>query len=244
MVDRLSLSNHVLLEASVSLDPMMFSETTLAGAYIIDVERHRDSRGYFARSFCADAFLAHGLKPFVAQGSISFNTKRGTLRGMHFQYPPAAEAKYVRCTKGAATDVIVDLRPESPTYLQHVAVNLSAGNGRGLYVPERFAHGFMTLTDDTELVYLISNYHTPCAQGGLAYDDRALGIAWPAEVRVISERDKAWKQYSEIGAELKVRMSLAALDDGCAAAAVNLKLAPASQFRPETPTASQIDDRQ
>jgi dTDP-4-dehydrorhamnose 3,5-epimerase len=189
---------------------MMFSETMLAGAYIIDVSRHQDNRGYFARVYCVDAFQARGLKPCVAQESISFNVKHGTLRGMHFQYPPAAEAKYVRCTRGAVMDVIVDLRPESPTYLRHVAVGLSADNGRGIYVPERFAHGFVTLTDETELVYLISNCYTPDAQGGLAYDDPTLGIAWPVEVRAISERDKAWKPCSEIGTELMVRMSLAA----------------------------------
>jgi dTDP-4-dehydrorhamnose 3,5-epimerase len=131
---------------------MIFSETILAGAYTVDIDRHHDNRGYFARVFCADEFSAHGLKATVAQGSVSFNAKRGTLRGMHFQYPPATETKFVRCTRGAVVDVIVDLRPESPTYLQHVAVNLSAANGRGLYVPERFAHGFVTLTDDTELV--------------------------------------------------------------------------------------------
>ncbi|WP_314946295.1 dTDP-4-dehydrorhamnose 3,5-epimerase family protein [Bradyrhizobium cosmicum] len=185
---------------------MIFSETILTGAYTVDVDRHQDNRGYFARIFCADTFLAHGLKSVVAQGSISYNAKRGTLRGMHFQYPPAAEAKYVRCSKGAVADVIVDLRPESPTYLRSVTVNLSADNGRGLYIPERFAHGFITLTDDAELIYLISNYHVPGAEGGLSHDDPALAIAWPTDVRVISERDRAWKPYSEIGAELKARM--------------------------------------
>jgi dTDP-4-dehydrorhamnose 3,5-epimerase len=187
---------------------MIFSETILAGAYTVDIDRHQDRRGHFARVFCADEFSAHGLKPVVAQGSVSFNAKRGTLRGLHFQYPPATETKYVRCTRGAAVDVIVDLRPESPTYLEHVAVNLSADNGRGLYVPERFAHGFLTLTDDTELVYLISNYHTPGAEGGLRYDDPALGVAWPVPVQVTSERDKQWKAYNEVQIELKARMSL------------------------------------
>ncbi|MGH9697302.1 MAG: dTDP-4-dehydrorhamnose 3,5-epimerase family protein, partial [Bryobacteraceae bacterium] len=164
----------------------------------------------FARVFCADEFSAHGLKATVAQGSVSFNAKRGTMRGMHFQYPPASETKFVRCTRGAVVDVIVDLRPESPTYLQHVAVNLSADNGRGLYVPERFAHGFVTLTDDTELVYLISNYHTPGAEGGLHHDDPALGVIWPVPIQVIAERDNRWKAYSEIQAELKMRMSITA----------------------------------
>ncbi|MET3911279.1 dTDP-4-dehydrorhamnose 3,5-epimerase [Bradyrhizobium sp. S3.3.6] len=192
---------------------MIFSETILAGAYTVDIDRHRDNRGSFARVFCADTFLAHGLKPVVAQGSISYNAKGGTLRGLHFQYPPAAETKYVRCTRGAVIDVIVDLRPESPTYLGYVTVNLSADNGRGLYIPERFAHGFVTLADDTELIYLISNYYSPGAEGGLSHDDPALAIIWPVEVRVISERDRAWKPYSEIGAELKARMSPALRQD-------------------------------
>jgi dTDP-4-dehydrorhamnose 3,5-epimerase len=189
---------------------MIFSETILAGAYTVDIDRHHDNRGYFARVFCADEFSAHGLKATVAQGSVSFNAKRGTLRGMHFQYPPATETKFVRCTRGAVVDVIVDLRPESPTYLQHVAVNLSAANGRGLYVPERFAHGFVTLTDDTELVYLISNYYTPGAEGGLRHDDPVLGLTWPVPIQVIAERDTRWKAYSEIQAELKMRMGITA----------------------------------
>jgi len=189
---------------------MMFSETILAGAYTVDIDRHHDNRGYFARVFCADEFSAHGLKPTVAQGSVSFNAKRGTLRGMHFQYPPATETKFIRCTRGAVVDVIVDLRPEAPTYLQHVAVNLSAANGRGLYVPERFAHGFVTLADDTELVYLISNYYTPGAEGGLRHDDPVLGLIWPVPIQVIAERDTRWKAYSEIQAELKMRMSITA----------------------------------
>ncbi|MDA9404493.1 dTDP-4-dehydrorhamnose 3,5-epimerase [Bradyrhizobium sp. CCBAU 45389] len=189
---------------------MIFSETILPGAYTVDIDRHQDDRGYFARMFCADSFLAHGLRPVFVQGSISYNAKRGTLRGLHFQYPPAAETKYVRCTKGAVVDVIVDLRPESTTYLRHITVNLSADNGRGLYIPERFAHGFITLTDDTELTYLIGNYYAPGAEGGLPHDDPAIAIAWPLEVRVISERDRRWKRYSEIGAELKAGMSLAA----------------------------------
>lgn len=188
---------------------MIFSETILAGAYTVEIDRHQDNRGYFARVFCADTFLAHGLKPVVAQASISYNAKRGTLRGLHFQYPPATENKYVRCTKGAVADVIVDLRPESATYLRHVIVNLSADNGRGLHIPERFAHGFITLTDDTELIYLISNYYTPGAEGGLPHDDPSLGISWPAEVRVLSDRDRAWKPHGNIGDELKARMNIA-----------------------------------
>jgi dTDP-4-dehydrorhamnose 3,5-epimerase len=187
---------------------MIFSESKLAGAYTVDIDRRNDDRGYFARMFCADEFSARGLRSIVAQASVSFNAKRGTLRGFHFQYPPAAETKYVRCTKGAVFDVIVDLRPESSTYLEHVAVVLSAENGRGLYIPKCFAHGFITLEDDTELTYLISESHAPDAEGGFRYDDPMLGVDWPLPVRVISRRDKAWSLISEIEDDLKLRMNL------------------------------------
>ena len=189
---------------------MIFSETKLAGAFTIDLDRREDNRGHFARVFCADEFSAYGLKPTVAQASLSFNAKRATLRGLHFQYPPAAETKYVRCTKGAIFDVIVDLRPSSPNYLEHFSVILSGENGRGLYIPERFAHGFITLEDDTEVSYLIGESHTPNAEGGLRYDDLMLGVDWPLSVRVISQRDKAWRSISEIEDGLRVRMSIGA----------------------------------
>lgn len=187
---------------------MIFSETRLAGAYTVDIDRRKDDRGYFARMFCADEFSAHGLRSAVTQASVSFNAKRGTLRGLHFQYPPGAETKYVRCTKGAVFDVIVDLRPESSTYLEHLAVVLSAENGRGLYVPKRFAHGFVTLENDTELIYFIGEYHAPNAEGGLRYDDPMLGVDWPLPARVVSPRDMAWRPISEIEDALRFRMSL------------------------------------
>lgn len=186
---------------------MIFSETRLAGAYTVDIDRREDHRGHFARVFCADEFSAHGLKSTFAQASVSFNTKRATLRGMHFQYPPHTETKYVRCTKGAVFDVIIDLRPESSTYLEHVAVVLSAANGRGLYVPKRFAHGFITLEDNSELTYLIGESHAPNAEGGLRYDDPLLKLDWPLPVSVISQRDTAWKPISEIKDGLKLRLS-------------------------------------
>jgi dTDP-4-dehydrorhamnose 3,5-epimerase len=187
---------------------MIFSETRLAGAYTVDLDRREDHRGHFARVFCAEEFAAHGLKPDVAQSSLSYNRKRGTLRGLHFQYPPAAETKYVRCTRGAILDVIVDLRPESATYLQHLAVTLSAENGRGLYIPKRFAHGFLTLEDHSEVSYLISEAHAPGAEGGLGYDDPALGLVWPLPIAVIAERDRAWKQVRDIQDELRSRMEI------------------------------------
>ena len=127
---------------------MIFTETKLAGAFIIDLERREDNRGFFARTFCQHEFEEHGLKPVIAQANLAFNKRKGTLRGMHFQFPPAAETKLVRCTRGAILDIIVDLRPESPTYLEHVEVELSADNYRALYVPERFAHGYQALEDD------------------------------------------------------------------------------------------------
>lgn len=185
---------------------MIFHETRLAGAYVIDAERREDERGYFARVFCTDEFAAFGLKPVVAQSSVSFNVKRGTLRGLHFQYPPAAETKYVRCTRGAVFDVIVDLRPESATYLQHFGVELSVRSGRGLYVPERFAHGFVTLEDATELVYMIGEAYAPGLEGGLPFDDPAFGIDWPVAGEVVSRRDREWRPFADIGAVLERRM--------------------------------------
>src|SRR5882757_8892723 len=183
---------------------MIFSETILTGAYTVDIDRHQDNRGYFARVFCANEFLAHGLKPMVAQGSVSFNSKRGTLRGMHFQYPPATETKYVRCTRGAIVDIIVDLRPESPTYLQHVAVELNEDNQRALYVPERFAHGYQVLCDETDTTYMVGEFYTPDAEGGLMFDDPRLALKWPLPVSVISEKDMKFRLLDDIEPELHV----------------------------------------
>lgn len=185
---------------------MIFSETKLAGAYIIDVDRREDNRGFFARMFCQKEFAAHGLNPVIAQTNIGSNRKRGTMRGMHFQYPPAAESKYVRCTRGTILDIIVDLRPESPTYLQHVAVELSAENQRGLYVPERFAHGYITLEDNTDTTYLVGEFYTPGAEGGLMYDDPRLALCWPIPVNVISAKDLQWQALDDIEDDLRLRM--------------------------------------
>lgn len=185
---------------------MIFSETKLSGAFAVDIERPEDDRGSFARIFCGDEFLLNGLKPVIAQANISTNKKRGTLRGLHFQYPPAAETKYVRCMKGAVLDIIVDLRPESPTFLEHLLVELSAENGRGLYVPERFAHGFVTLSDETELLYLAGGVYSPGAEGSLRYDDPLLEIHLPLPVSVISERDRRSRLLVQIGSELTQRM--------------------------------------
>lgn len=187
---------------------MIFTETKLKGAYIIDIERKEDSRGFFARVFCQKEFEAHGLKPLIAQANIAFNVKKGTLRGMHFQYPPAAETKLVRCTRGAILDIIVDLRPESPTYLDHIAVELNEDNQRALFVPERFAHGYQVLRDGTETSYQVGEFYTPGVEGGLMYNDRRLGLQWPLPVAAISEKDAVWKLLDDIEPELKQKMRI------------------------------------
>jgi dTDP-4-dehydrorhamnose 3,5-epimerase len=187
---------------------MIFNETKLKGAFVLDIERREDNRGYFARVFCQREFEKHGLKPTIVQGNVAFNKRKGTLRGMHFQYPPAAETKLVRVTRGAILDIIVDLRPESPTYLEHVAVELSADNARSLYVPERFAHGYQVLEDGTETSYQVGEFYAPSCEGGLLHNDPRLGLEWPLHVSEISEKDAGWKSLDLIEAELKARMHL------------------------------------
>ncbi len=177
---------------------MIFHPTALEGAYIIELEPRSDDRGFFARSFCANEFTEHGLKPTVAQANVSYNHKAGTMRGMHYQVPPAAETKLVRCTAGAIHDVIVDLRPGSPTYLQHIGVDLTAQNRLALYVPEMFAHGYLTLTDGAEVTYQVGEFYTPGMERGIRYDDPALGLAWPRDVAVISEKDRSWPAFQPV----------------------------------------------
>src|SRR5258705_7437171 len=186
---------------------MIFTETALKGAFILDLERREDSRGFFPRAFCQHEFEAHGLKPVIAQANLAFNKKKGTLRGMHFQYPPAAETKLVRCTRGAILDIIVDLRPESPTYLDHVAVELTADNHRALYVPERFAHGYQVLEDETETSYQVGEFYAPGAEGGLLPSDPRLGLTWPLPVTEISLKDADWQVLGKIEPELKLRLT-------------------------------------
>jgi dTDP-4-dehydrorhamnose 3,5-epimerase len=171
---------------------MKFTETKLQGAFILELEHRSDNRGFFARTFCQKEFEAHGLNPNVAQSNLSFNEKAGTLRGLHYQTPPAIEAKLFRCIKGAIYDVIVDMRPDSPTYLQHFGIELSADNHLALYVPEMFAHGYQALQDGTEVLYQVSEFYTPGVEKGLRYDDPALGINWPMPATVVSEKDLSW----------------------------------------------------
>lgn len=186
---------------------MIFTETKLKGAFVVDIERRGDSRGFFARAFCQREFAAHGLKPLIAQANIAFSQQKGTLRGMHFQFPPAAETKFVRATRGAVIDIIVDLRPESPTYLQHVSVELTEENGRAIYVPERFAHGYQVLRDATETSYQVGEFYAPETEGGLLYDDPRLGLKWPLPVTAISDKDRAWKSLDQQEVDVKRRMS-------------------------------------
>jgi dTDP-4-dehydrorhamnose 3,5-epimerase len=185
---------------------MIFTELPLAGAFVIDLERREDDRGFFARMFCQREFADHGLEPVIAQANVAWSKRKGTLRGMHFQYPPAAETKYVRCTRGAIVDVIVDLRPESPTFLQQATVELDEDNRRGIYVPRRFAHGYQVVSDGAETTYMVGEFYSPGDEGGLPHDDPRLGIGWPLPVTEISPKDADWRPFDEIETELTARM--------------------------------------
>lgn len=171
---------------------MRFVDTGLSGACIVELDRISDERGFFARSWCADEYRAAGLDAHIAQTNISFNRRSGTVRGLHYQAETSAEAKVVRCTRGSIFDAIVDLRPDSPTYLGWFGIELSADNYRALFVPQRFAHGFQTLEDETEVHYLMSASYDPASARGLRHDDPAIGIDWPLPVTEISERDRTW----------------------------------------------------
>lgn len=170
---------------------MLLTETKLKGAYIIDVKRIEDERGFFGRSFCRKEFEEHGLNVNVVQSNVSYNKQKGTLRGLHMQMAPYAETKLVRCTRGAVYDVIVDLRADSETFKQWIAVELSADNYRMLYVPEGFAHGFLTLQDDTDVTYQVTQYYTPQAEHGYRWNDPTFDIKWPMEPLVISIKDQS-----------------------------------------------------
>ena len=159
------------------------------GPVVVDLELLQDDRGFFARTFCRDQFEAQGLNIEFVQSNISFNPKAFTLRGMHYQRCPAAEAKLVRCTRGIIYDVAVDVRPNSPTYLKWMGLELSADNRRALYVPEGFAHGYLTLTDDSEVFYQVSEFYTPQFEQGIRYNDPAIGILWPRDPKLISDKD-------------------------------------------------------
>jgi dTDP-4-dehydrorhamnose 3,5-epimerase len=174
---------------------MIFTATQLDDAWLINLEPREDERGFFARFWCREELAGHGLDTEIAQESLSFNRHRSTLRGLHFQRVPHEETKIVRCTRGGIFDVIVDLRPQSRSYLCWQGFELTAENRRSLYVPKGFAHGFQTLTDNAEIVYQISEFYAPNSAGGYRYDDAAFGIAWPLPVTVISERDLGWPAF-------------------------------------------------
>lgn len=176
---------------------MIFTETKLAGAYIVDFSPRSDDRGFFARTWDKDLFAANGLKADLVQGNMSLSKHKGTLRGMHYQAAPHQETKLVRVTHGAIYDVIIDLRPESATYKQWIGVELSRENYRSLFVPEGFAHGFVTLTDDVEAAYWVTARYEATAERGVRYNDPAFNIEWPVEVKYISEKDKAIGDYQK-----------------------------------------------
>lgn len=174
---------------------MIFTETELKGAYLIDVEKKADNRGFFARVWCQREFQAHNLPQQFVQCNVSWNRRKGTLRGMHRQLPPHEESKLIRCTRGAIYDVILDLRSDSPTFGRWVGVELTEDNHRSLFVPGGFAVGFQTLAKDSEVLYLMSEFYTPGAEQGIRYNDPAFGLEWPTEVTVISEKDKSWPDF-------------------------------------------------
>lgn len=175
---------------------MIFKETKLKGAFIIDLEKHRDDRGFFARTFCRKELEAQGLIADVAQANMSLSKVRGTLRGMHHQKSPFEETKLVRCTQGALYDVIIDLRADSPTFKEWIGVELTAANCRMLFVPRNFAHGFITLADDTEVTYMVSQFYSPGSELGIRWNDPQIGIQWPIAVQVISEKDANWPDFT------------------------------------------------
>jgi dTDP-4-dehydrorhamnose 3,5-epimerase len=176
---------------------MRFVATPLEGAWIVQLQPHQDCRGLFARTYCAQEFGDQSLVNSFVQCNTSWNVRKGTIRGLHYQLPPSSEVKLVRCTAGALLDVIVDLRPASPTYLGTYSVELTAANRLALYVPELFAHGFQTLENSTEVFYQMSEFYDPKLGRGLRYDDPKLGISWPLSVTSISDQDLSWPLWSE-----------------------------------------------
>lgn len=180
---------------------MIFSPTLLHGAFILELDRQNDDRGYFARTWCRRELEQAGLNASLAQCSVSYNLRRQTLRGMHWQAPPYAEVKIVRCTRGAIWDVIIDLRPESPTYMRHLGLELTAECGHALYVPEGMAHGFMTLDDECEVSYQMSQFHEPAAARGVRWNDPAFGIVWPLREPILHPRDAAYPDFVREGGD-------------------------------------------
>jgi len=178
---------------------VIFTELDISGVFLVEPELHGDDRGFFARVWCQEEFKRRGLNDRLVQCSVSFNAKKGTLRGMHYQVAPYREAKLIRCSHGAIYDVAIDLRPESPTFKRHVGVELSQQNRRMLYVPEGFAHGFITLRDQTEVLYHISEFWSPAHARGVRWNDPAFGIEWPAQPEIIADRDRDYPDFTKHG---------------------------------------------
>ncbi len=176
---------------------MIFSETPIKGAFVIELERLEDERGFFARSFCQHEFENHGLNPLITQCNVSYNKKKGTLRGMHFQTEPYGEDKVVMCTQGAVYDIIVDLRSDSDTFKKWIAVELTAENRKMLYIPKSLAHGFLTLTDDTQLFYQMSQFFVPGHSSGVRWNDPAFNITLPGKIKSISEKDLSYPDFAQ-----------------------------------------------
>ena len=176
---------------------MKFTETKLKGAFVVEIEKLSDERGFFARSWCQKEFEAHGLNARLVQANVSYNHKKGTLRGIHYQIAPYQECKLISCTRGAIYDVIIDLRPDSPTYKQWTGVELTADSYHMFFVPEDFGHGFQTLTDETEITYQVSQFYTPGSEKGIRFDDPVFNIQWPLDAAVISEKDKNWPDFTD-----------------------------------------------
>jgi dTDP-4-dehydrorhamnose 3,5-epimerase len=174
---------------------MIFHRTNIPGACVVELEKHADERGFFARGWCWQEFADQGLCNRLVQMNISFNRYRHTLRGFHYQVAPHQEDKLLRCVRGTVFDVMIDLRPDSPTYMRHITVELSASNYRTLLIPKGCANAFLTMEDDTEASYLVSEFYTPAAERGIRWNDPAFGIAWPAEPAVISEKDRSWPDF-------------------------------------------------
>jgi dTDP-4-dehydrorhamnose 3,5-epimerase len=175
---------------------LKFTELSLKGAFIIEVDKIKDERGFFGRLWCENEFKIHQMKTNIVQSNVSLSKKKGTLRGLHFQKGGYAETKFVRCTRGSVYDVIVDLRPDSPTFKQWFGVELTADNYKMIYVPENFAHGFLTLEDNSEVYYLVTQFYNKEHEGGLRYDDPALNIEWPLEIQEVSDKDKNHPEFS------------------------------------------------
>jgi dTDP-4-dehydrorhamnose 3,5-epimerase len=188
---------------------MIFKKTLFDSVYIIEIEKQTDFRGFFGRAWCKREFEAYGLKTELVQSNVGFSRSAGTLRGLHYQSEPHAEVKLVRCVKGSIYDVMIDMRPQSSTYMQWLGIELKAESYRMIYVPEGFAHGYLTLKDNTEVMYQVSEYYTPGSERGIRFNDPAFAIRWPEDILFISDKDLSWQDFSPGGRENETAASIA-----------------------------------